>query len=100
MVFSFTKKGDVTVNGDNVTQVPFKNFATFIKCITKIAGTTVDDAKHLDLVMPMCSLIKYCSNFPETTRRLWFYLKDKANNCAVGLDNNNNFEVFGLKLNY
>ena len=43
--------------GHQVTQVAFKNFAPFTKCITKIDGTTKDDAKDLDLVMPMYHLM-------------------------------------------
>ena len=38
---------------DYKTHAAFKNGAPFIKCIAKIDGTTVDDAKDLDLVMPM-----------------------------------------------
>ena len=38
---------------NNATPVAFKNFAPFIKCITKIDGTTIDDAKDLGLVMLM-----------------------------------------------
>ena len=33
------------------TQVAFKNCAPFTKSITKINGTTTDDAKVLDLVI-------------------------------------------------
>ena len=47
---------------DNGTQVAFKNWALFIKCITKSDGTTADDAQDLDLVMWMFSLIEYSSN--------------------------------------
>ena len=43
--------------GHQVTQVAFKNFAPFTKCVTKIDGTTKDDAKDLDLVMPMYHLM-------------------------------------------
>ena len=37
-------KGNITIIGDNGTQVAFKNYVPFIKCITKIDGTTIDDA--------------------------------------------------------
>ena len=52
-------KGDVTVTAVPAIQVSFKNCAPFTKCITKIDGTTIDDAKDLDLVMPMYNLIEY-----------------------------------------
>ena len=51
-------------------QVGFKNSAPFTKFITKIDGTTIDDAEDLDLVMPMYNLIKYRSNYSETTESL------------------------------
>ena len=41
------------------TQVSFKNCAPFTKCITKIDGTTIDDAEILDLIMAIYNLIEY-----------------------------------------
>ena len=63
-------KGNITVIAAPETQVSFKNFAPFTKCITKIDGTTIDDAEGLDLVMPMYNLVKYSSNYSEVTRSL------------------------------
>ena len=39
--------------GHQATQIAFKNCAPFTKCMTKIDGTTIDDAEDLDLVTPM-----------------------------------------------
>ena len=61
------KKKTVAVSSQ--TQA-FKNFATFLKCITKIDGTTIDDAESMDLVIPMYNLIECSWNYSETTRRL------------------------------
>ena len=63
-------KDDITINGCNVTQITFKNCALFIKCITKIDGTTIDGAEDLDLVMTMNNLIEYSSDYSETTGSL------------------------------
>ena len=72
-------KGNVmTMSHNNSTQVAFKNCVPFIRCITKIDGTTVDDAEELDLVMSMCNLIEYSSNSSNKTGSLWFYSKDEA----------------------
>ena len=49
----------------------------------KIDETTIDDAEGLDLVMPMCNLIEYSSNYSETARSLWFYSKDKATDIII-----------------
>ena len=63
-------RGDITVTAAPVTQVSFKICASFIKCITKIDGTTIDDTEDLDLVMPIKNLREYSSNYSETTGSL------------------------------
>ena len=50
-------KGDMTIANDYRTLVTFKNWALFIKCITKIDGRTLDDDEDLHLVMLMYNLI-------------------------------------------
>ena len=44
--------------GNVAVRVAYKDYAIFIKCITKIGGATIDDAKDLDLAMSMCNLIE------------------------------------------
>ena len=61
-------RGDIIpVIHNNITPMAFKNCAPFIKFVTKMNGTTIDDAEDLDLVMPMCNLIEYSSNYSDTT---------------------------------
>ena len=67
--------GDTTVIAAPAKQVALKNCAPFTKCIMKIDGTTIDDAKDLDLVMPMYNLIEYSSKYSKITGSLWFYSK-------------------------
>ena len=90
-------RGDINILGDNGTQLVFKNCAPFIKCITKIDGTTIDDAEHSDLVMPMYSLLEYISYYSEATGSLWFYSKDEATNCNANIGNDVTFEYFIYK---
>ena len=88
-------RGNITIKGHQATQIAFKSCAPFTKCITKIDGTTIDDAENLDLVMPMYNLIEYSSNYSETTGNLWFYSKDEATNFNADVaNNNNNFKSF------
>ena len=47
--------------------VAFKNFAPFTNCITEINNTQVDNAKDIDIVMPMYNLIEYSENYAKTT---------------------------------
>ena len=67
-------RSDIAIIGHNVTQVAFKNCSPFIKCITKIDGTTIDDAEDLDLVMQMNNLLKYSSGYSDMTGSSWFFL--------------------------
>ena len=90
-------RGDiVTTAHDNSTPVAFKNCVSFIKCTTKIDGTTIDDAEDWDLVMSMKNLIEYSSNFSETTESLWFYSKDEETKFNATIANNS-FKSFKCK---
>ena len=60
-------RGVITKIGHTVAQVAFKNCGPITRCITKIDGTTINDAENLDLVMPMFNLLEYSSNYSETT---------------------------------
>ena len=87
-------RGNVTIIGHQVTQVAFKNCAPFTKCVTKITGTTIDDAEDLDLVMLMYNLLEYSSNYSETTGSLWFYSKGEATHFNIDIVNDNHFKSF------
>ena len=93
-------RGDITVTAAGETQVAFKICAPFTKCITKIDGTTIDDAEDLDLVMPMYNLIEYSSNYSETTGSLWFYSKNEATKFNANIANTNDFKSFKIRLDY
>ena len=90
-------KGVITLTAAPATQISFKNCSPFTKYITKIDGTTIDDAEELDLVMPICSLIEYSSNYSETTGSLWFYLKVGATNFDNNIENTDSFKSFKFK---
>ena len=64
----------------------FKNNASFIKCISKINGTKIDNADDLDVVMPMYNLLEYSKNYKNNTGSLWNYYRDETNSST---DNNN-----------
>ena len=86
--------GDTATIGHQLTQVAFKNFAPFTKCVTNIDGAAIDDAEDLDLVMPMYNLIEYSLNYSETTGSLWFYSKDEATDYNNNIANTNDFKSF------
>ena len=55
----------------------FNNCVPFINCISEINNTQVDNAKDIDIVMPMYNLIEYSDNYAKTTRSLWQYFRDE-----------------------
>ena len=68
---------------NNVKQVIFKNCAPFTDCITEINNTQVDNAKDLDVVMPMHNLIEYSDNYLWTTGNFWKYHKNEPKNSIT-----------------
>ena len=76
-------KGIVTISADERDmdemnrQFILKNNAPFISCISKINGVLVENAKDLDIVMPMCNSLKYSKNYSKTSASLWNYYRDE-----------------------
>ena len=67
-------KGTVTITGARADAaarkaderdkgVKFKNCSPFINCKTEINNTEIDNAKDIDIVMPMYNLIEYSDNY-------------------------------------
>ena len=80
-------KGTITINGRGADAaarqaderdkgVSFKNCAPFINCISEINNTQIDNAKDIDIVMPMYNLIEYSDNYAKTSGSLWQYFRD------------------------
>ena len=67
-----TSAADAVVNNTN-KKVIFKNCAPFTNCISEINNTQVDNAKVIDIVMPMYNLIEYSDNYSKTSESLWQY---------------------------
>ena len=57
--------------------VAFKNCAPFTNCISEINNTQIDNAKDIDIVMPMYNLIEYSDNYAKTSGSLWQYFRDE-----------------------
>ena len=70
-------RGTITVNStdaadadanDTNKKVIFKNCAPFTNCISEINNTQVDNAKDIDIVMPMYNLLEYSDNY---SKNIW-----------------------------
>ena len=78
-------KGTITVDNTSTVgvaanntnkKVTFKSCAPFTNCISEISNTQIDNAKDIDIVMPMYNLIEYSNNYSKTSGSLWQYCKD------------------------
>ena len=81
-------KGTIKVNGrgadDAARQaderdrgVSFENCALFINCTSEVNNTQIDNAKDIDIVIPMYNLIKYSDNYAKRSGSLWQYFRDE-----------------------
>ena len=82
-------------------KVIFKNCAPSTNCISEINNTQIDNAKDIDIVMPMYNLIEYSDNYAKTTGSLWQYCKDiptrDANDEITEFRRNNTTDSFKFK---
>ena len=81
-------KGKITIAGEGADAaarqadernkgVVFKNCAPFINCISEINNTQIDNAKEIDIVMPIYNLIECSDNYAKATGSLWQYFRDE-----------------------
>ena len=91
-------KGNISVNNtaadgaaanNTNKKVIFKNCAPFTNCISKINNTDIDNAKYIDIVMPMYNLIEYSDNYSKTSGSLWQYCTE-----VPAVNNNGNIVDF------
>ena len=103
-------KGNISVNNtaadgaaanNTNKKVIFKNCAPFTNCISEINNTQVDNAKDIDIVMPMYNLIEYSDNYSKTFGSLWQYCKDipavNNNSDIVDFNGANSSDSFNFK---
>ena len=63
--------------GDANTKVAFKSCAPFRKCRTEINDTFIEEAEHINIVMPLYNLIEYRDNYSDTLGGLWQFKRDE-----------------------
>ena len=76
---------DADANNTN-KKVIFKNCVPITNCISEINNKQVDNAKDLDIVIPMYNLMKYSDSYSKISESLWQYFKDIPavdNNYAI-----------------
>ena len=86
--------GDATANQEEEQNkgVIFKNCASFINCKSEINKIGIDNAKDIDIVVPLYNMVEYSDNYSKTSGSLWQCYKNKPNNNVI------NFESFKSKI--
>ena len=101
IIVNNTAPTDADANNTNKKGI-FKNCAPFTNCIREINNTQVDNAKEIDIVMPMFNLIEYSDNYAKTSGSLWQYCLDipalNNNNAIVDFTENNLTDSFNFKV--
>ena len=62
-------------NPNNRKNIIIGNRAPFTYCISEINNTQTDNAKDIDIVMPMYNLIEYSDNYSKTSGSLLHYYR-------------------------
>ena len=101
IIVNNTAAADADANNTNKKAI-FKNCAPFTNCKSEINNTQVDNAKDIDIVMPMYNLIEYSDNYAKTSASLWQYRLDipalDNNNAIVNFTENNLTDSFNFKV--
>ena len=90
-------KGTITVadrsaadaKTNNTNKKIITNCGPFTNCTSEINNTQIDNAKDINIVMPMYNLIEYSDNYSQISRSLWQYCKD-----VPAVNNNGNIVNF------
>ena len=72
----------------------FKNSAPFSTCKTEVNDVFIDEAHHICIAIPTFNLIKYSSNYSDTSGSLWQFKRDEvpASNADLSIDNSKAFK--------
>ena len=79
--------GNINVTGGDANiNVAFKNCAPFRKFRTEINETFVDNAKHINIAMPMYNLTEYSDSYSDTSGNLWQFKRDEIEDVDLTVD--------------
>ena len=103
-------KGNITVNNtlaadsdanNTNKKVIFKRCAPFTNFISEIINTEVDNAKDINIVMPVYNSIEYSDDYSKICASLWQYCKDipalNDNGNIVDFNGANATDLFSFK---
>ena len=74
-------------------EAKFRNCSLFTDCVGEINNTEIDNAKDLDVVIPIYNFIEYSNKYSKTSGSLWQYYRDEPNDAFT------DFKSFKSKIN-
>ena len=83
ILISGTTMIDGSEDDDAARRAILKTCVSFTECISNINNTEIDNAKDIDVVMPMYTLIEYSHNHSKTSRSAWQYYEDEPSDQIV-----------------
>ena len=96
-----TAAADADANNTN-KKVIVKNCTAFTICTSETNNAQVDNAKDINIVMPIYNVIEYSDNYSKTSGSLWQYCKNipavNDNNAIVNFTANNLTYLFSFKV--
>ena len=91
--------GDIKVTAVAAdTNVAFKNYAPFTRCLTHIKDEHVETAENLDIIMPIYNLLEYSDNYADSSGSLYQFKRDESpindnnNPLNITLNNSSSFK--------
>ena len=99
---TITLPNPTATNPNNRKNIMIRILAPFTDSISEISNTQKDNAKEIDIVMPMYNLREYSDTYFKTSGSLWQYYRDASfldNNGAIAdfSANNDNSASFKFK---
>ena len=99
---TITVPNPTATNPNNRKNIMIRILAPFTDSISEISNTQKDNAKEIDIVMPMYNLREYSDTYFKTSGSLWQYYRDASfldNNGAIAdfSANNDNSASFKFK---
>ena len=96
--------GNINIaGGNNNKKVAFKNCSPFSKYRIEINETSIDEAEHINIAMPMYNLFEYSISYSDTSGRLWQFKRNEIEgNVDLTVDANhipNNSSSYKYKSN-
>ena len=96
---NYTAAADANANHTS-KKVIFKDCAPFTNCVSEINNTQVDNAKDINVIVPLYNLLEYSPAYAKTSGSLWQYCKDipavDNNNAIVDFTENNLTDSFNF----